>query len=153
MKSRTLLATIAGLCIGFVLFALYLQRYHDILPCPLCVLQRYAYIALAVIGVAGALWIAPRIASALAFVAAAAGAGTAAYQLWVESHPSISCGGDPLERSLNQLFTAKLWPFVFRSEGFCTDVYEPILGLTTPQWSLAWFVLFALTFLWVMLRR
>ena len=153
MKSRYLIGLIAALCGGFLLYALYLQHYQDVFPCPLCVLQRYAYIAVAVFCLVGAIMNSPRVGAAFGFIAAMTGGALAAYQLWVEAHPSVSCGNDPLEKALNQVFTAKLLPSVFKSEGFCSDVYAPILGLTTPQWSLVWFALFALTFLWIMLRR
>lgn len=153
MRSRTLLAIIGALCIGFLAFALYLQHFRGVLPCPLCVLQRYAFIAVAVFCIVGALLHAPRISSTFAFMAALAGSGMAGYQLWVEKQPSVSCGNDPLERALNQIFTARLWPSMFRSEGLCSDVYAPIMGLTAPQWSLVWFILFALVFLWLMQRR
>jgi len=153
MKSRHLLGSIAFLCIGFILFALYLQHFNQVLPCPLCVLQRYAFVMLAVFCLVGAIAGTSKAASFLGFITAATGAGLAGYQLWVEAHPSISCGNDPLEKAINQLFTAKLFPFLFRSEGFCTDVYAPILGLTTPQWSLVWFVLFTLAMIWTLFRR
>lgn len=153
MKSRTFLGIIAALCVGFLIFAFYLQHFRDVLPCPLCVLQRYAFIAVALFCLIGALLHIPRVSSAFAFLAALSGAGLAGYQFWVEKQPSISCGNDNLEKAVNQIFTAKLWPSLFRSEGLCTDVYSPILGLTMPQWSLAWFVLFALIFLWLMQRR
>jgi len=153
MKSRSLLGLIAALCCGFLLFALYLQHFKDVFPCTLCVLQRYAYIVLALFCLIGVVANAPRVSAAFGFVAAVTGLGLAAYQLWVIAHPSISCGNDPLEKAINQVFTAKLWPSVFKAEGFCSEVYEPIFGLSAPQWSLVWFVLFALALLWIMLRH
>ena len=47
LKPRIQLVLIAALCIGFVGFALLLQHVRDVLPCPLCVLQRYALLAIA----------------------------------------------------------------------------------------------------------
>jgi disulfide bond formation protein DsbB len=35
----------------------------------------------------------------------------------------------------------------------CTTEYEPILGLSIPQWSMVWFVLFIIVLGWAAFRR
>lgn len=152
MKSRYVLITVALLCTGFILFALYLQLFWMILPCPLCVLQRYAFIAVGLCAFAGLMTRRVRICAFLAFLVSAAGAGLAFYQLWVIAHPGIQCGRDPLEAAVNGLWPAKWFPALFRSESLCGDILEPIMGLTPPQWALGWFVVFAVVF-FVMMRR
>ena len=72
--------------------------------------------------------------------------------LWVISHPDIQCGRDPLEQAINNLWTAKAMPVLFRSESLCGDFLEPIIGLTPPQWSLIWFFIFAVVFVRIMRR-
>ena len=49
-----------------------------------------------------------------------------------------------METSLNTFFTAKLLPFLYVANGFCTTPHDPILGLLIPQWALLWFVVFAI---------
>lgn len=154
-STRSLLIAIALACIGLLGFALYLQFGRDMLPCPLCIIQRYAFAGVALLCLVAAFLpaAARRFGTGLAALAALAGAGVATWHLWVKAHPNVSCGIDPLETSLNTIPTAKLLPFLFQADGLCTTEYEPILGLSIPQWSLAWFSLFVVALLWLALRR
>lgn len=146
LKSRYFLMAILILCIGFILFALYLQFFWVMLPCPLCVLQRYAFIAIGVCCAAGLVMKRYRISAVLGGLFSVTGAGLALYQLWVIAHPAIQCGRDPLEVAVNRLWPAHWLPALFQAEGLCGDVLEPIFWLTPPQWALFWFCLFALVF-------
>ena len=47
IRSRHLLGLIGAACIGFLGIALLLQHFKDVLPCPLCVLQRSALLVAA----------------------------------------------------------------------------------------------------------
>lgn len=154
-NSKSVLLMIAFTSIGLIAFALYLQHGKQMLPCPMCILQRYAFAAVALICIVFAFLprSAARVGAGLAALAAITGAGLAGRHLWIIANPSISCGIDPLETSLNAIPTANLMPFLFKADGLCTTLYEPILGLSIPQWALAWFVLFAIVLTWVALRR
>jgi protein dithiol:quinone oxidoreductase len=137
-------------CVGVLLYALYLQHYQDLAPCPLCVMQRYAFMA---VGVLCALALLLRatgriVFTALASIAALVGIAIAGHHLWVKAHPGISCGIDPLETALNKLWLADWLPKVFYADGLCSAEHPAILGLSIPQWSLTWFVTLALALLW-----
>jgi disulfide bond formation protein DsbB len=152
MNSRRLSGFIMLLCSGFLLFAFYLQHYQYVLPCPLCVIQRYAY-AVILIFCAVCRWTSfVRLASFFSLLAAIGGAVAASFQLWAIKHPAIQCGRDPLEILVNSLFPAQWLPSLFKAEGYCNEALDRIIGLTLPEWSLAWFVFFALLF-FIMLRR
>ena len=153
MTSRKLLGFIILLCGSFIGFAFYLQHYQDVLPCPLCVVQRYAYIAIAVFCLFGRYTPFIRRASFFSLLIAVGGAFAASMQLWAMKNPSVQCGRDPLEATMNSLLPARWLPSVFKSEGYCGEVLDRILGLTPPEWSLAWFMLFAFIFFIIMLRR
>ena len=90
-------------------------------PCPLCVIQRYAFAAIALVCLVSA--VLPgnsiKIGAGLAMLAALSGGGVASWHLWVKAHPAVSCGIDPLETSLNTIPTAKLMPFLFYADGLC----------------------------------
>lgn len=150
---RTNLIAVALACIGLLGFALYLQYGRDMLPCPLCILQRYAFAGVAIFClIAAALPPArTRLAIVPALLSAIAGAGIAGRHLWVKAHPNVSCGIDPLETSLNTIPTANWLPFLFKADGLCTTEYEPILGLSIPQWSMAWFGVFIIVLGWLLL--
>ncbi len=153
--SKPVLLAVGITALTLVGFALYLQHVKDMLPCPLCVLQRYAFVAIALICFVFAAL--PRgttkFGASLAALTALTGTGIAGWHLWIKAHPSVSCGIDPLETSLNKIPTAEFLPFLFKADGFCTTEYEPILGLSTPQWSMIWFVIFTLILIWAALRQ
>ena len=145
-SSKLLLIAIALACCALLGGALYLQFVEYMLPCPWCVIQRYAFAAIALICLITAFLPATayRFGAALAYVTAMLGIGAASWLLWVQAHPSVSCGLDPMETSLNHIPTAKLLPFLFKADGLCTTEYDPILGLHIPQWSLLAFIGFAI---------
>ncbi len=152
MKSRHFLIAVLLLCTGFILFALYLQLVWKMLPCPLCVLQRYAFIAVGVCCALGLFTKKVRVFAVGAFLCSLAGIGLAVWQLWIIGHPAIQCGRDPLEAAINGLWPARWMPVLFHSDSLCGDILDPILGLTPPQWSLVWFFIFAVVFFRMMRR-
>lgn len=153
--SKPLLLAVAFIAFALLGAALYLQFVERMLPCPLCIIQRYAFFAVGVICLVAALLPAGarRVGAGLCLLAALSGAGVAIHHLWVLAHPGTSCGIDPLETSLNKIFSAKLLPFLFKADGLCTTEYAPILGLSIPQWSLFWFVILALVLGWTVITR
>jgi disulfide bond formation protein DsbB len=153
--SKPVLLAVAFASLALLGVALYLQHALDMLPCPLCVMQRYAFAAVALICLVAASLPgkAIRAGAGLGGLAALAGAGVAGWHLWIKSQPAASCGIDPLETSLNTIPTARLLPFLFRADGLCTTEYDPILGLSIPQWSLLWFVIFIIVLGWAAFRR
>jgi disulfide bond formation protein DsbB len=154
-NSKPVLFAVAFICIALLGAALYLQFVENMLPCPLCVLQRYAFAVVALICVITALLPngALKPGAILATLASLAGAGVAGWHIYIKAHPTVSCGIDPLETSLNTIPTAKLLPFLFQADGLCTTEYAPILGLSLPQWALFWFVVIAIVLLRLALRR
>ncbi|HWZ47593.1 MAG TPA: disulfide bond formation protein B [Herbaspirillum sp.] len=144
--SKSLLLFVAFVSLALLGAALYLQYGKHMQPCPLCIIQRYAFAALALLCILFAILpqAATRFGAGLATLAALAGAGTAIWHLWVVAHPGTSCGIDPMETALNHIPTARLMPFLFNADGFCTTPYAPIFGLSIPAWSLIWFLVLAL---------
>ena len=127
--------------------ALWMQR-QGFAPCPLCILQRMAYLgvlgfALAAAGavrrgnaaVAGA-------ASALGVASAAAGLGVALRHVWLVLHPGQTCGLDPLATVINNWSVTHWFPWMFRADGFCADT-PSLFGLSLPFWSALGFVFLA----------
>lgn len=152
--AKPLLLLVALACIAMLGVGLYLQIALEMLPCPLCILQRYAFAAVALLCLV-TLFLPTtmsRAGAALASVASMTGAGIAIRHLWIKAHPTISCGIDPLETSLNKIFIARWLPALFQADGLCTTEYDPILGLSIPQWALVWFIIFAIALIFVALR-
>ncbi|MBU0770796.1 MAG: disulfide bond formation protein B [Gammaproteobacteria bacterium] len=150
-----LLFLLSYLCFGLVAYALYLQHIEHLAPCPLCILQRYAFggagLFLLLSGLFGGslarsgLWV-----SALLSAAGAAVAGRHVYVLY---NPSVSCGLDPVEDFVNSLPPAQWLPQAFFADGTCGAKLPPVLGLDIPEWSLLWLVVLTLTAVLLSLRR
>jgi len=135
-------------------FALVLQHFFGLEPCPLCVVQRVAMIATAVVFLAGALH-APRGApgrwayAGLAALTAAAGAGVAARHVWLQNLPpdQVPACGPTLDYLLDMLPLTEVLVTLLRGDGNCAIIDAQWLGISLPGWTLVAFVgltLFAL---------
>jgi len=155
MKSpspRTVLLSTAAVCLLVVAVALYLQHVKDMLPCPLCVIQRYLFLAVAIGCLIGAFGRNPKAGAAIGLAAAVGGLGVAGKHLYVLANPGFSCGIDPMTTALNKIPTATYLPWLFEADGLCEKA-EIFVGLSVPQWSAVWFAILAATMIWVLARR
>jgi disulfide bond formation protein DsbB len=153
IKSRSLLLAIASVCIALIGAALYLQHVKGLLPCPLCVIQRYLFLAIALCCLVGAIGDKPRIGAGLGLLGALGGLGVVGKHLWVLAHPGLSCGIDPMTTALNKIPTATMMPWMFQADGLCEDARDTVLGLSIPQWSALWFVLLTAALVYLLVRR
>ena len=155
--SKSILLAVAFICLVILGAALYLQHYQNMQPCPLCVIQRYAFAAIALICLicAGLPAGAQKAGAGLGILAGLGGAGTAIWHLWIIAHPAISCGRDVLEAPMNALPPATMLPSVFQVDAFalCTTAYDPIMGLSIPQWSLLGFVILLVILVATLFKR
>ena len=114
-------------------------------PCPLCVLQRYTFLALALVCLLAAAHGPQRtgmlVYAGIADLLASSGLGLAIWQV-TKGGTMTSCLSDPVGEFVNALPPANWWPEYFFANGGCADKYPPILGLHVPEWSLVWFTVF-----------
>ena len=146
-RERSLLVLLSLICVALVAGALYLQYFLHEDPCPLCIIQRYFLLLIAVFAFLGARfnnWRAVRLLEVLAALSALAGIVTAARHVYVQANPGFSCGFDALQPVVDGLPPAHWLPGVFKVAGLCETAYPPILSLTLPMWSL---VAFAVAFI------
>lgn len=155
MKTKSILLAVALICIALLGYAFYLQHGRDMLPCPLCIVQRYAFAAIALICLIFVFLpkSVARVGAGLASIAGISGAVVAGRHLWIKANPTMTCGIDPLETSLNTIPTAVWFPSLFKADGLCTADYDPIFGLSIPAWAMLWFVVLSLVLLWVAFFR
>lgn len=156
---RRVLGALALVCAGMLAFGLYLQHAVGLEPCPMCIVQRYALILVAV---AAGLAAASNIkglqigAGLLGLLAAGFGAFVAARQSFLQWYPpeTVSCGRDfygmietfPLKRAI---------PMIFKGGGDCSKVDWTFLGGSIANWSFVCFCAIAavlLALLWARLR-
>ncbi|SAK58055.1 disulfide bond formation protein B [Caballeronia glebae] len=148
-RERRLLVLLGLVSLGLVGGALYLQFFHNEDPCPLCIIQRYFFVLIAIFAFLGAAfsnWRGIALLETLVAISALGGLATAIRHVYVQSHPGFSCGFDALQPIVDGLPPAKWLPHVFKVAGLCETPYPPILGLSLPQWSL---IAFALIFVFV----
>ena len=154
---RRILALVAIACVALLAFGLYLQHVGGLEPCPMCIVQRYALVLVAIVAAVAAA-LRPRGAqwagAALMVLLAGFGAFVAARQSWLQWYPPeiASCGRDfygmietfPLKRAI---------PMIFRGSGDCTAIDWTFLGGSIANWSFLWFAFFVVVGLALLARR
>lgn len=152
---RSFLVFIALLCAALLGAAVYLQITKEMAPCPWCIIQRYIFLAIGVVCLIGAFLPAVflRFVAMLGTLLALAGTAAAGWLLYTHLVPTVSCGIDPMESSINTLLPAKMFPLLFESQGMCSTIYDDILGLSVSQWSTLWFVFLTIVLAMASLRR
>jgi disulfide bond formation protein DsbB len=146
------------ICAGLLAFALYLQYYEQQDPCPLCILQRVAFIAMMAVFAVGALHGPQRrgavVYSALLFLIAAIGAAVAGRQVWLQHLPpnQVPACGPGLGYMLEQFPLGQALQKIFAGSGECAEAGWRFLGLTIAGWSLVCLVVLALFSVFIALR-
>ncbi len=147
-----------AICAALLGYALYAEHVLGMVPCPLCVFQRIAFLFMALWFLIGGLH-APRgngrwVYAALVLLGALGGIAVAGRHLWIQSLPAdqVPSCGPGLGYMLDTFPFARVLKMVFTGSGECAKV-EPVLGLPMPAWTLIWFVLLALWALRAALRK
>ena len=142
-------ANAAGVAIvvGLMSFALYAQHVLLLNPCPLCILQRMAMIALGAVFAVAALH-APRGAGArvyavLGAVAALTGMGISGWHVHLQNLPPgaapPACGA-PFDTIIDVNGWFGGLAVLFSGSGECAPVDWTFVGLSMPAWVFVWFV-------------
>ena len=155
-QPRRVLALVCAACIGMLFFGLYLQHVVGLEPCPMCIVQRYALILVAV--VAGLTALAHRntllvAGSGFMVLLSALGAFVAARQSFLQwfPPPEASCGRD-LYGMIETFPLKRVIPLIFKGSGDCTKIDWTFLGLSIANWSFVCFTAIALLGLLLVLR-
>ncbi len=156
---------IALACTGMLAFGMYLQHGLGLEPCPMCIVQRYALILVAVF--AAFAWaiglksskkqvssMVQKVFAVLGLLFAGGGAFVAARQSFLQWYPPeiLSCGRDfygmvetfPLKRAI---------PMIFKGSGDCTKVDWTLLGGSIANWSFVAFVAMGLALLILLVSK
>ena len=148
-----------AVCAALMAYALYAEHVLMYMPCPLCVLQRVAVIALGAVFLAAGLhhpaaW--GRYAYAgLTGIVAAAGIAVAGRHVWLQHLPpdAVPACGPGLGSMLERLPPLEVLTLVFTGSGECAAIDWQFLGLSMPAWVLAWLVVLGAVGAWNNLRR
>ncbi|VWC63151.1 disulfide bond formation protein B 2 [Burkholderia lata] len=146
---RWTLLAIGVASLALVAGALWIQLAWQEDPCPLCIIQRYLFLLIALfafVAAAGGRRVA--LLRGLSLATALAGAAVAIRHIYVQAHPGFSCGFDALQPVVDGLPPAHWLPLVFKVGGLCETLYPPILGLSLPMWALVGFAAIAAALGW-----
>lgn len=137
-------------CLGLLGFGLYLEHGTGLEPCPLCVFQRIAYIAVMLIALFAAIhhpagW-GRYVYASLTVIAAGTGAGIAGRQTWLQHLPAdqVPECGPGLEYMLEVFPLAQALELILKGSGECAEVQWTFLGFSIAEWSLVCFSLIIL---------
>lgn len=150
----------ALVCAALIGFALWSQQHLLLDPCPLCILQRVAFMLLGLVFFAGAVHApgharARRAYALLALLLAAAGAAIAGRHVWLQSLPpsQVPACSPGLEYLLEAFPLSDVVRQVFTGSGECAKVDWTFLGLAMPGWTLIWYVTLGTFALYAGFRR
>ena len=154
---RRVLALTAVVCVAMLAFGLYLQHVVGLEPCPMCIVQRYALVLVAVLCALTAFATRKGMligGAILTLLMAASGAFVAARQSFLQWYPpeEALCGRDfygmietfPLKRAI---------PMIFKGSGDCTRIDWTFLGGSIANWSFVSFMGIALVMLALIIRQ
>ncbi|WP_448507551.1 disulfide bond formation protein B [Immundisolibacter sp.] len=157
-SSRQWFALGAAACTGLLGFGYYLQFARGLEPCPLCILQRLAFMALGLSFLTGALIgsgrIGIRLVAGLGLLFAGLGAGVAGRQVWLQSLPAdqVPACGPGLDYMIGNFPLLKTLSMILRGSGECAQNVWQFLGLGIAAWALAWFALLGALAIYLLLR-
>jgi disulfide bond formation protein DsbB len=144
---RQIFGLIALSASAMLAFGLYLQHVEGLNPCPMCIVQRYALIGVAVLALAG--WRVKRMGGFMAVaglvtIVSGFGAFVAARQSWLQWYPPeiVTCGRD-FYGMVENFPINRVVPMIFKGSGDCTKVDWTFLGGSIANWSFVCFLGFA----------
>jgi len=145
-NSRKFFIIVFTICIGLLIFGLYLEHVHDLEACPLCIFQRIAYTAIIFIALIGAIHnprnLLQNIYKLLMVISSITGAAIAGRQIWLQHLPPelVPECGPGLDYMFNVFPFGEALKMIFTGSGECAEVKWRFIGLSIAEWSLIMFI-------------
>ena len=157
---RHLLLTGFLISVFLIIYVLYTQYVLGLEPCPLCILQRVAVIALGL----SFLFLAVRppqrkqskfLASLLLVMISSAGVGIAARHVWLQNLPpdKVPGCGPGLDFMMSNFPLSEALEMVFSGSGECAEISWSFAFLSMPAWALIWLILLGSFGVWSIYQR
>jgi len=134
------------ICVALLTFGLYLEHFKGLDACPLCILQRIAYISIALVTLIGILHNPIRtsliIYKSSIVILATVGALIAGRQIWLQHLPPelVPECGPGFDYMLNVFPFADAIKMILTGSGECAEVNWRFIGLSIAEWSLIMFL-------------
>jgi len=150
-----------AVCGALLGFALYVEHGMFMLPCPLCMLQRFFFVGMGLLGLVAALhnpkgWPGRAVYGVLIAILAGVGGSVAARHLWLQLQPPgsfPSCAGMGLGYMMESLGPIDALAEALAGSADCAKIDWMFLGFSMPAWTLLCFVLLGIGALVAGLRR
>jgi len=133
-------------CAALIAWAMWLQYGEGLEPCPLCMFQRVAVIALGIVFLIAFIQNPYRPGAAfyalLTLIIAGAGAGFAGRQIWLQALPKdqVPACGMGLSYMMESLPFTDVIAKVLQGSGECAEKGWVFLGLSIAGWTFVFFV-------------
>ena len=145
---RHLLLTGFLISVLLIVYALYAEHVLGLEPCPLCILQRVAVIALGLSFLLIALKPPQRkhskfLASVLLVIISSAGAWVAARHVWIQNLPpdKVPGCGPGLDFMIANFPLSEVLEMVLSGSGECAEISWSFAFLSMPAWVLVWLII------------
>ena len=149
-------AAVIGVLFGVALYLQYVLRQD---PCPLCMIQRFIFIAMLAVFVIAALHNPKRtgakIYAVLVTLLALSGVGVASRHIWLQNLPKdeVPACGPGLEYMLESFPLSEVLQELMHGSGECAAKGWTFLALGIPEWSLIWYVLLGVWAVMIAFRK
>ena len=157
---RHLLLTGFLISVLLIVYVLYAQYVLALEPCPLCILQRVAVLALGLSFLLLALRPPQRkqskfLASLLLMMISSAGVGIAARHVWIQSLPpdKVPGCGPGLDFMMANFPLSEVLEMVFSGSGECAEISWSFAYLSMPAWALIWLIVLGSFGVWSIHQR
>ena len=157
---RNLFLTGFLISVLLIVYALYTQYVLGLEPCPLCILQRVAVIALGISFLLLALR-SPQskqskfLSSLLLVMISSAGVGVAARHVWLQNLPpdKVPGCGPGLDFMMANFPLSEVFEMVFSGSGECAEISWSFAFLSMPAWVLIWLIVLGSFGVWSIHQR
>jgi disulfide bond formation protein DsbB len=146
-------------CSAMMAFALYAEHVLYLVPCPLCVFQRMAVIAMGIIFLVSTIHnpagVGRKVYAGLQFIAAGAGIIVAGRHVWLQNMPEdqVPACGPGFGYIIDSFPFSEALAMIFTGSGECANIEWQLFGLSMPAWVLISVVILGIVALWNNLRR
>lgn len=151
-KSKTIFSLVILFCGGLLGFALILQYFVFLVPCPLCILQRFVYLLIGLVAFFATFSLVKGISTQtyglVILILALLGGGIAGRQVWLQQNPSLV---DPTKCliPMGSFFNSVI--LSLGGVGSCSSRDWTLFGLSIADWSLLCFAFLLLVGLYLTL--
>ena len=134
-------------CASLLAYAIYKQYVDYLEPCPLCILQRVAFLWMGLLALLAAIHnparAGQRFYAWLITLGAVIGAALAGRHIWLQHLPAdqVPECGPGLNYMLENFPLTEVFATVLQGSGSCAETKWSFLGLSIPMWTLVWFII------------